>query len=151
MKFSLEGLAFAHIEAQEENPQLIKWNFIEPEKFPLTDKNSFNHPIFVQIIEELVKQIPSADIIVYEQLMKILPRDPRITVKIKLGQMETSLLSMLSLLQPKCSIHNMRYDVINNMYGLKVGSERTNVSKKIKDILPGSFDEMESDSQYVCN
>ena len=134
MKFTLEGIAYAEIDANEDCNSLKSWKFMPPEK-SLMEKSSFEHPELIDNIRAIIADIPKCDLIVYELPTRILPRDPKITVKMKMKLLETASLALLDSYQPGAKIHSMRSDTINKMYGLKVGEERILISNKALDVL----------------
>ena len=134
VKFTLEGVAYAEVDANEGCNILKSWKFMQPEK-SLMEKSSFEHPELIGNLRPMIENIPKCDLIVYELPIRILPRDPKITVKMKMKLFEIATLALLDRYQPDAKIHSMRSDTINKMYDLKVGDERILIFNKAKDLL----------------
>jgi len=155
VKFTLNSLSFAQMTktAGAKERELLSWRVVPA--FEEASKNaSFEHHKVDETARRLVHDIPQADLYVFEEQMPIMTggvKDPHLTTKIRAQLLQASLVSLLNgrgcdggsssqetdyavnVVENK--VHLMRITVIDELFGLKVGTERVAVHSKLKNLV----------------
>lgn len=137
-KFDMLGLYYSHISYSSGMPgHLEAWNFHAPFN-DLLSKTSFQHHNLVESAKELVDVLPQAPVYVYEEVPRILPRDPVLKMKLRNIVLEAALISTLAASRPNVDIFSLKYNAANEEFKLKIGDERMEVAQKLQSRIEES-------------
>ncbi len=160
IKFNLNHLSYAKVTRDQdvgdiENDSILtSWNSIPVFKDG-HDKEEFEHHNFLTTVREVYSQIPIGDVYIIEELPGILSKDQFASMKAKQMAFEASLLTLLSQSrshhklrdnhddQPGeelVPIHCLKSSILDTMFRLKVGTERTSVSSRFNSMARSNLD-----------
>eukprot|EP00095_Tigriopus_kingsejongensis_P005581 maker-scaffold12_size759060-snap-gene-5.15 protein:Tk05581 transcript:maker-scaffold12_size759060-snap-gene-5.15-mRNA-1 annotation:"transcription elongation mitochondrial" len=133
IKFNLNHLSFVHLDA--ETPSILAWNHVN--LFEKSSVKSNFEPFKVYALSQMVKEtLPQGDKIIFvlEDNATILQKDPYLNTKIPLLQFQASLVSSLNGGRPN-RVFNVRSNVIDTLFELKIGNDRVSHSDKVYHLI----------------
>ena len=130
---TLQGIAYTKIDSKK---NLIGWSILPGVEDP-TSQNSFRHQPVFSLASEIVNNLPPADYYLFEELLPILPKDPYMKHKVNLIKLRTTLLTLLMMSNQEASvgIHTIKPNVLDTLFSLKVGNERTSIQERLEQII----------------
>jgi len=130
---TLEGIAYSKIDSLKTHSG---WAIL-PGIDNISSKLSFQQRNLFQIASEIVEKLPDADYYLFEELLPILPKDPYMKHKVNLIKFRTTLITILMTKKAdkQVGIHNIKANVLDNLFKLKVGNERTSVQDCLDTII----------------
>ena len=136
IKFTLTSLSFAHMTKTPRN--LLNWSNIVAFE-DVSSKAAFDHHKIDLVARNLVEQIPVADLYIFEEQMPIMMnnKDPFLLGKLRLLETQASLVSLLNSRKPsgQNKVHLMKINVLDQLFDLKIGTERVSLQRKFKELV----------------
>eukprot|EP00092_Neocalanus_flemingeri_P018404 GFUD01019918.1.p1 GENE.GFUD01019918.1~~GFUD01019918.1.p1 ORF type:complete len:340 (-),score=74.55 GFUD01019918.1:24-1043(-) len=131
---TLQGIAYTKIDKEN----LIEWSILPGVENPAS-QIAFQHRKLFSMASEIVNHLPHADYYLFEDLISILPKDPYTAMKHKVNliKLRTTLMTILMEGKEKknVGIHTVKPNVLDILFSLKVGSERTSMQEKLDQII----------------
>lgn len=127
-KFDLNGLNFVHLKQNK----IEKWQNYEEN---LVSIKAFEHHKLVEKTKEMVDILPKSQFFVYEELPRIMQKDPLQKMKMQMFILEASLIATLRCKNPQTPILSQKYSVINSVFKVGIRQERIKISQNIEELV----------------
>jgi len=130
---TLQGIAYSKIDSLKTH---ASWAILPGIENPASQISFQQRNLFL-MASEIVEKLPDADYYLFEDLLPILPKDPYMKHKVNLIKFRSTLLTILMTkkAENKVGIHNIKANVLDNLFQLKVGNERTSVHDSLDMII----------------
>lgn len=146
VKISFYDITFTHLDTQKE--QILSWDSLDS----LGSKSASEHPRLFQTATEIVSQIPHADLYFIEEQLPILQGKNQANLKsnVSLLELQSAMVTLLNVRNcgagclsnenedsdgyketPTNCVHLMKYNVIDDMFQLKIGTERVALQTRL--------------------
>jgi len=132
VSLSLQGLAYNKMDSKR---ILHEWSLMAG-----VDNSSsllsYQHDRLFKTSADIVNKIPNADYYLFEELLPILPKDPYMKHKVNLIKFRSMLITMLMMRSTGTGIvHTIKPNVINTLFNLKIGQERTSIHQCLDELI----------------
>jgi len=143
---NLQGITYAEIDSFRQH---CGWAALPGVSNP-NSQISFQHRNLFDYALGIVDEIPEADYYLFEEPRTILPKDPYMKHKINLMKLRSTLMTiMMRRVQADTdTIHTIKPAVLDDLFDLKVGSERISIKNALDRIICGTDRE---DSQFIID
>jgi len=131
ISISLHGLAYSKI---DNDRNLLNWSILPGLDNP-GSQTAFEHNKLFALTSKLNDLIPDSRYYLLEELLPILPKDPYIKQKINLIKFRTSFMTILKMRRENSIMHTVKPNVLDSIYQLKVGNERTSIQERFDEIV----------------
>ena len=130
---TLQGIAYTKIDSKN---TLIDWSILPGVENPAS-LIAFQQRKLFYVASETVNSLPHADYYLFEELLPILPKDPYMKHKVNLIKLRTTLMTLLMKVKEEKSvgIHTIKPNVLDSLFSLKVGNERTSIKDQLDNII----------------
>jgi len=142
IKISFYDITFTHLDIQKE--QILCWDSLDS----LGSKSASEHPRLFETATEIVSQIPNADLYFIEEQLPILQGKHQSNLKsnVSLLELQSAMVTLLNVRNcgvgsfsnenvdsetPVNCVHLMKYNVIDDMFQLKIGTERVALQTRL--------------------
>jgi len=136
---NLQGITFARIDSRR---QFIEWVVLNGIENP-NSQICFQQRNLFEYASEIVSRFPEADYYLFEEPPPILPKDPNLKHKVNLIKLRSTLMTIMMKRKHmhNVGIHTIKPSVLDNMFDLKIGNERTSVKNAMDRIISGTHGE----------
>jgi len=142
IKLSFYNISYTHFESKTQ--KVLDWNCLDC----FESKASSEHPRLFETATEAVSQIPQADLYVLEEQLPILQTKQQTNLKshVSILELQSAMVSLLNLRnfglsllhqekedkdKVKNCVHLMKFNVIDDMFQLKIGTERIGLQARL--------------------
>jgi len=135
---TLQGIGYSKIDSLHTHSG---WEIL-PGIENISSQISFQQRNLFEMASEIVEKLPDADYYLFEELLPILPKDPYVRHKVNLIKFRSTIMTILMIKhkENKVGIHNIKSNVLDNLFNLKVGNERTSVQDSLGTIIKQTAD-----------
>jgi len=130
---TLQGVTYTKIDSAKKQ---CDWSAMPGVENP-TSQISFQHKnVFLSALQ-ISQKLPQADYYLFEEQQNILSKDPYMKDKVNLIKLRSTLLTIMMKQKDKKSvgIHTINPSVLDKMFSLKVGNERTSIQDALDRII----------------
>jgi len=130
---TLQGVTYTKIDSAKKH---CDWSAMPGVENP-TSQISFQHKNVFFSALQISQKLPQADYYLFEEQQNILSKDPYMKDKVNLIKLRSTLLTILMKQKDKKSvgIHTINPSVLDKMFSLKVGNERTSIQDALDRII----------------
>jgi len=143
---NLQGITYAEIDSFRQH---YGWDALPGVANP-NSQITFQHRNLFDYALGIVDKIPEADYYLFEEPRTILPKDPYMKHKVNLIKLRSTLMTIMMkrMHEKSVAIHTIKPAVLDDLFDLKVGSERISIKNALDRIITGSVRE---DGQFIVD
>ena len=138
LKFGLTNLSFACL---DKSRSVVQWNSI-PLFTNIASRSTFEHHLIYSMSVEVAKTLPKADLYFLEEGLGFTSNDPNLYPKLHHLIFQATLVALLNEGKDENRTFVLKPQVVNDLYGAKVGSDRVRLQNSLQHILADREDNM---------